>query len=95
MQACCKQLGRTPSVTFWGGNACVLQVGSIESACQKGLKAQLPVFSEEVSQAEARKINGTHLCPGYLATPQHPFLILMQTQQVCVLVLLLRLQTKV
>ncbi|KAK9864654.1 hypothetical protein WJX84_012314, partial [Apatococcus fuscideae] len=34
------------------------EVGSIESACQKGLKAQLPVFSEEVSQAEARKING-------------------------------------
>ncbi len=35
-----------------------MQVGSIESACQKDLKARLPVFSEEVSQAEARKING-------------------------------------
>ena len=35
-----------------------MQVGSIESACQRGLKAQLPVFSEEVSQADARKING-------------------------------------
>lgn len=35
-----------------------MQVGSIEGACQKGLKARLPVFSEEVSQEEARQING-------------------------------------
>ncbi|KAK9862647.1 hypothetical protein WJX84_012264 [Apatococcus fuscideae] len=34
------------------------EVFSIESACQKGLRARLPVFSEEVPQEAARQING-------------------------------------